>query len=380
MKKWILAIALVSISFFASAKEVVMVKYASDEGWSVLEKALVSDGYMKAGESQFNTRGISEVVYNGLTEEQQKSISRDGFHPLNRMVNNLPEVMQVAEFRKRAAARELVKPEVQVAQAAQAPTESDQVPVPLAQASTTKSPVEAIPQAVGTTIQSLEDRVVQLEAQGKDATALRKEVEALQSARANAITTDDLKRVAAGVTEVRNKFADYERRLGVVETTVTSLTESVTKIGNATETIGREVVGVKQKVADQGKVVAKHESRLTAMEGKADTGMWTNVGIALAIVLAVWALARTFGNRQSKSATAKAVTPEAEKVSAVRSVSPRAEPTLVRPAAVKPVTVKSSAPQPAPASPAFVDTAPMEIPPSLRKRDGDGPTLVAATG
>ncbi len=249
------------------------------------------------------------------------------------------------------AAAPAVKVVEKVAQAPQTP------PTPAV------APVAANPDAVGQAIKAEREAVAKMPP-SPEVVELRKRLDALAAAKADAVTTDDMVKVAAQVTNLRKELlgkidavdkkvevlggrmkvaeGDIKTLQGQINDPKTGLAEAHTKAEAAQKTAA-EALG---KYSDTDK-------RLKAVEEVAGTSLWSNIGLVVAIIIGLWALARTFGGKKSsvKSEKAKVATPEP---------APFFDAQPVRREPVRPNTAKAASPQATPVKtetpPEFADT------------------------
>lgn len=216
------------------------------------------------------------------------------------------------------AAAPAVKVAEKVAQAPQTP------PAPAV------TPVAANPDAVGQAIKAEREAVAKMPP-SPEVVELRKRLDALAAAKANAVTKDDIAEVAKQVTNLRKellgkidavdkKVEVLGGRIKVVEGDIktlqdqindpkTGLAEAHTK-AEAAQTAANEAMS---KYSDTDK-------RLKAVEQVTSTSLWSNIGLVVAIIIGLWALARTFRGQKSpvKSEKAKVATPESSPSAAAK--------------------------------------------------------------
>ena len=295
-------VLMLSAALAVSAKTVDMSEYTDGEGWKQFSTALVKDGLMKPGSDRFNTAGLSNsVYYNVLSDAQKASMSRDGFHRLNLAVNNLPEEISSEEFRR--VARSLKVPDVRVvAQATPAPAAA-----PAAQA-----PVEPTPAGVKSAANGLEERLQKLE--GRDdinLTALKTELRALIKAEGEATTKKQYEALAARLDAMN---VDVNSRFAAIEGNAKSLAESVVTIGKAAEGTAREVVTVKQTLANQGKAINGLSGQMEEVRGMVGTDPRIWLAILAAVLLAAYAVLRKRGGEVDMKQVKAVAKKEAEDV------------------------------------------------------------------
>lgn len=283
------AFVLAMSSFTASAATVDMSPYASGEGWKQFEAALVADKLMVAGGDGFKTAGLSNVMYNALSDAQKASISREAFDRLNKTVNNLDETIKVSNWPQ--IAKNLKMPDVQVvAQAAPvatpapAPVAAAQPAAPVAESLDTKAmaimngKVEALQKALNkpgaspadvaanaALVKGLQAQVATLKA-GQSAFASKAEYEAF-------------------ITSVDSRIDSALKRFDVLEA---GLKETDTKAENALVKSGEALTAATTALQ------TANEAKMAA----GGTSPWTWValaGSALAILLALLAWVATLG-------------------------------------------------------------------------------------
>jgi len=272
-------LTMLSIAFAVSAKTVDMSEFASGDGWKKFEAALVADKLMAPGADRFQTVAISNAVYtNVLDAKQQASISPAGFHALNMVVNDLPPVMTVREFTKRAGNLKL--PDIQVVAQATA-------------ARATSGPVQATPVVTADNV----EQQLKVLSQTTDSkfTGINRRVEELRVAYQNAVTKGEVAKIVAetqAIKDLSGRVTVVEKEVGELKTAQTTLTNDMKEVKGALEhpETGLQATGVKVGQALQ----IANEAKAAA----GSSGLWTWAALAasaLAILLALIAWVATRG-------------------------------------------------------------------------------------
>jgi hypothetical protein len=283
------ALVLAMSSFTASAATAGMSPYASGDGWKQFEAALVADKLMVAGSDSFKTIGLSNVMYNGLSDAQKASLNRVAFDRLNKMVNNLDETIKVSNWPQIAGNLKL--PDVQVV--AQAAPVATPAPAPVAAA----QPAAPVAESLDTKAMAIMNGKV--EALQK---ALNKPGASPADVAANAALVKGLQAQVATLKAGQSAFAskpEYEAFIASVDSRI----DSALKRFDALEAGLKEADTKAQTALDQsGDARTMATAALqTANDAKAAAGgtsPWTWValaGSALAILLALLAGVATRG-------------------------------------------------------------------------------------
>lgn len=301
-KVWVFFVGLIMTVSGALANQPVMVKFGSDEGWKVFEAELVSLGYMKSGDTSFDTKGITAVMMNGLSPEAQKVVGFDRLHTANLEQHKIGQRIEVGQFRKMASSGMFFMPRVY----ANAPTSQAVDAVP------TETPVAADPVAIGTAIKEGREALSAMPP-SPEVEELRKKLSELATKKADAVLLKDLTPLVPQVTAVKAEIKALTLRIKAVEDGVTAINRRLndeksglamahTKADAAHARLNDEKNGLAAAHAKAERAQSGVDSlgkRLDAVEGQVGSGVWQWVAIGASALLALIALLRTF--RKGKS-------------------------------------------------------------------------------
>ena len=217
----------------------------------------------------------------------------------------------IASLRGDVSAVKTAAPVQQVAQATsdQKPTEATPTP---AAAPAAQALVEPTPAGVKSAANGLEERLQKLE--GRDdinLTALKTELRALIKAEGEATTKKQYEALAARLDQMN---VDVNSRFAAIEGNAKSLAESVVTIGKATEETAREVVGVKQTLADQVRAINSLSEQMEEVRGMVGTDPRIWLAILAAVLLAAYAVLRKRGGEVDMKQVKAVAKKEAEDV------------------------------------------------------------------
>jgi hypothetical protein len=316
--KGLMALMLSVFIFAAQAATVNLSHHATGEGWQKFSAALVEDGLMKPGDDKFDTRGVSNVTYNALSDAQKASMGRDAYHRLQLLY--LPPEIKVADWPRIAGNIQL--PDVRVV--AQAQPAAPAATAPAAPAQILPPPATntvAERDGLVRTLTILNGKVEALEKrsdQSAEVEALRRELRQLNERLSKAATGDDLK----GIRNDLQKFIDGAFAGLVLE--VNNLKDRIDdpKIGlaaahKAADDVAKSVNDPETGLAATHMAAKEALAAAEAAKSAVSPWMWwvSLIGVLVAIAISLFAAARKRGfSKQDEETVATLVSGEVSKV------------------------------------------------------------------